>query len=268
MATSLTGSVGKNGVNRDADVRTVQTLLNQNGQKFNLSRPLVVDGRVGPLTIGAIESFQAKVVGMRLPDGRVDPGGKTLAALHGSGGGSPAPAASTTGRVTGKTAGVNAGIIKYLEAVAQHYGLEVHVTSGKRNPTEQASAMWGGWGQHLERGNVYIYLRNNPTIRQELDGYYNQAHAAGASAAVKAAAQQAFTNKVVSIAGSLSRHLTGEAVDVTVRTDKRVLDALAVGFQHVIEKYQGTIRCHHFDTRKFGKAPDVTPELKAQWPKA
>ena len=90
MAT-ITGSVGRGGSNRSQDVRTVQSLLNNHRQSPLVK--LVVDGLVGPNTIGAIEEFQRSKVNMSYPDGRVDPGGKTLSALN-SNPGSPAPSPS------------------------------------------------------------------------------------------------------------------------------------------------------------------------------
>jgi N-acetylmuramidase len=79
MAISIRGSVGRGGRNRFEDVCIVQELLNKQSRP-PLSR-LAVDGIVGRKTIGAIESFQRRVLSMSRPDGRVDPGGPTLAAL-------------------------------------------------------------------------------------------------------------------------------------------------------------------------------------------
>jgi hypothetical protein len=77
---SITGSVGNGGVNRASDVRIIQNLLNAH----RVATPaLMVDGKIGSKTTGAIRSFQTRVVRMSLPDGRVDPGGRTLAALNG-----------------------------------------------------------------------------------------------------------------------------------------------------------------------------------------
>lgn len=82
----LSGSVGHNARNLGEDVRSVQQLLNifiiagrLPGVKF-----LAVDGKAGRNTIIAIKAFQKAFVGMDRPDGRVDPGGRTLAKLNGS----------------------------------------------------------------------------------------------------------------------------------------------------------------------------------------
>lgn len=76
---AIKNSVGKNGRNHKLDVLLVQELLNQ-----HVKPPLallVEDGIVGRKTIAAITDFQRKVVRMRIVDGRVDPGKRTIAAL-------------------------------------------------------------------------------------------------------------------------------------------------------------------------------------------
>src|SRR5262245_26158948 len=78
----IRASVGREGVNRPEDVRLVQTLLNR---RFRPPQPfLVVDGLIGTKTIAAITDFQRRVVKLRYPDGRVDPGGKTFSGLVGT----------------------------------------------------------------------------------------------------------------------------------------------------------------------------------------
>lgn len=84
---TISSSVGRGGVNRPEDVRTIQRLLNQYIQPPQ--SPLEVDGAIGAKTITAIERFQKDVVKLAQPDGRVDPGGRTFAALAAA---APAPA--------------------------------------------------------------------------------------------------------------------------------------------------------------------------------
>lgn len=84
MARTITAPVGRlGGVNRPADVRTVQELLNKvapgSGEP---SPPLDEDGICGPKTIDAIQRFQLHHFGFRGADGRVDPDGPTLAKLN------------------------------------------------------------------------------------------------------------------------------------------------------------------------------------------
>jgi hypothetical protein len=94
MARAISGSVGQDGKNRKPDVVTVQELLNKvpvpaGGPQV----PLKVDGLAWSKTIAAVKRFQSVKLGHKWPDGRVDPGGKTLSKLneHDGPGGSPAP---------------------------------------------------------------------------------------------------------------------------------------------------------------------------------
>jgi peptidoglycan hydrolase-like protein with peptidoglycan-binding domain len=107
---SLSGSVGRGGKNKPADVLAVQQALNRRA-----NAGLVADGASGPKTIAAIEAFQ-KSVGQAKPDGRVDPGGATARALEG---GSAAGTGTGTGTGTGRGTGTGTGtpteqIIKLL----------------------------------------------------------------------------------------------------------------------------------------------------------
>lgn len=73
---AIEGSVGRKARNRAGDVAAVQSWLNS--IMPDSRRQLRADGRNGPNTMEAIADFQTKVVGSRKPDGRVDPGGRTL----------------------------------------------------------------------------------------------------------------------------------------------------------------------------------------------
>jgi putative chitinase len=73
----IEGSVGRGGVNKAPDVKTVQILLNLN----HAAPPLAVDGAIGDNTIRAIEAFERQPLGVAAPSGRVDPSSATLAAL-------------------------------------------------------------------------------------------------------------------------------------------------------------------------------------------
>jgi len=85
---SISGAVGKGPSvpNRSSDVMAVKALLNsysdQKLRRCDPSQHLPVDSFVTPLLISRIEDFQRKVVGLQRPDGRVDPGGRTLRALN------------------------------------------------------------------------------------------------------------------------------------------------------------------------------------------
>ena len=84
---TLTGSVGVNGKNNKADIKTVQSALNQILDIIKPTRKLAVDGSLGrqpekSKTVAAINIFQKKVVKMFKPDGVIDANGRTIAILR------------------------------------------------------------------------------------------------------------------------------------------------------------------------------------------
>jgi hypothetical protein len=73
---SILGSVGRAGQNFAPDVRTVQELINR---RLPIPlRPLDVDGVCGSATIAAIVEIQSRFLHMKLPDGLVNPKGRTF----------------------------------------------------------------------------------------------------------------------------------------------------------------------------------------------
>jgi peptidoglycan hydrolase-like protein with peptidoglycan-binding domain len=73
-------SVGQDGENVRADVALVQTLLNAVIDLLGLA-PLYADGLCGKGTVAAIRAFQFRFTGIVDPDGRIDPGGRTFLKL-------------------------------------------------------------------------------------------------------------------------------------------------------------------------------------------
>lgn len=92
--TGLSASVGRGGVNREADVKMVQQLLLARGFS-SLGR---ADGVCDDKTIDAIVAFQRGY--LRSPDGRVDPGGRTWRHLAGTYSGAAAEPPEDTSPVT------------------------------------------------------------------------------------------------------------------------------------------------------------------------
>ncbi|MEM9588803.1 MAG: M15 family metallopeptidase [Planctomycetota bacterium] len=153
--TSISASVGAGGVNKRADVVTIQELLNGNLGKIKPLKPLDVDGISGSLTRGAIHRFQEKVVRMRSPDSRVDPGGGTLKALvegisgGGGGGADPDPQDPVVD-------GVFSERLRALQHhVRQVYGINLTANSDFRDAQTQ-----NRWHiAHMIRFNSYASLR-------------------------------------------------------------------------------------------------------------
>lgn len=82
MPTSVSTSVGKNAVNKDADVKAVKKLLNQCLHLLIPFDKLDENGTNDGHLEQRITLFQRRVVVSVTPDGRVDPGGQTLAKLN------------------------------------------------------------------------------------------------------------------------------------------------------------------------------------------
>jgi len=75
-------SVGNKSANSYADVCIVQRLINSNLSRLSPLLSLKVDGDCGPVTIGMIVEFQSRVMGLIKPNGRVDPGKKSIQSLN------------------------------------------------------------------------------------------------------------------------------------------------------------------------------------------
>ena len=79
VAPPIFASVGEGGVNAPGDVFVIQSLLND-----RLPRPhtfLPVTGDPDPGFVLAIQAYQAVILGMNPPSGRVDPGSQTYYSL-------------------------------------------------------------------------------------------------------------------------------------------------------------------------------------------
>src|SRR5262245_11936963 len=79
---SITASVGPDGKNNRADVKTIQILLNLSLPLMPGAVALNTDGDFGRLTKGAVQDFQRFVMNVAQPDGMVNPGSPTLKALQ------------------------------------------------------------------------------------------------------------------------------------------------------------------------------------------
>lgn len=78
----IVNSVGNGAANLKSDVRVVQELLNRCITYLIPVRLLKVDGDCGPITIGVILEFQRRVMGLRSPSGRIDPGQAAIRKLN------------------------------------------------------------------------------------------------------------------------------------------------------------------------------------------
>jgi hypothetical protein len=79
IAPPIFTSVGRGGVNQPGDVFVIQSLLDNRLPKPHAAVP--ASGTVDVGTVLAIESYQASVMGLPAPSGRVDPGSRTYYSL-------------------------------------------------------------------------------------------------------------------------------------------------------------------------------------------
>lgn len=156
-------SVGPGKPNLQADVLLVQKLLNANGARLQ-TEPLELDGVFGPKTAADILAYQALILGIRRPDGVVDPGESTVKSLlHGArqlddtSSGRPAPDkhpefASVKPAV--RPPDVQAFISFALPAAVQvkrdwHVPISLLIAQ---------AGLSSGWGKHVS-GNAYFGIR-------------------------------------------------------------------------------------------------------------
>lgn len=270
MAKSIKAPVGKGKKNNPDDVELVQELLNA-FTKMAGTRKLKVDGDFGPKTQEAIGKFQKNVCGFK-PDFVISPGKTTIktlaagpkkveamakkeekAAAEGKDGKDAGGGKGGEGKVTGKTQGVTKKLISVMEEVSAHYGKPIHVVSGLRSRPHQAKCMYRGWKSHLKRGKVYTYLKKSEKLRSELDQLVIEGN------------EKKFIETMMKKAdwGRVSRHLTGQAADVTLKTDPKIIAALATCLKYLPEGNSEGIKCHHFDTRKC--IFPIKDTIKAKW---
>ena len=78
MSLSIRQSVGAGGANQRDDVKLIQVLLNTHAAWTFPFTALKIDGHIGKHTTDAITRYQREAAGIKNPDGRVDPNGKTF----------------------------------------------------------------------------------------------------------------------------------------------------------------------------------------------
>jgi peptidoglycan hydrolase-like protein with peptidoglycan-binding domain len=266
---TLTGSVGKNGANRPDDIKVIQTLLNRHAPAAGFDR-ISEDARFGANTLKAIVAFQ-KAIGLRTPDGVVDPGGRTLKALaarpiekKAEVPATPAAARGGAGKVVGNVTGVQADLVAYARAVAEFYGRDIKISSGKRNNAEQAAVMFKYWTTNLKRGEIYRFLRDNPATRETLDELYAKAAEGEALSSAEAAeSKQKFLTICSALAPKLSAHLAGRAIDVSPKgcMTTAMRDAMKLVVKEVDED-----SCYHYETA--GAVPAPGDAIRQRWAKA
>lgn len=241
--TSIGGSVGDKGVNNKDDVTIVQQLLAPHAVALGRP-PLDVDGDCGDNTVTAIRLYQERVMGLANPDGRVDPGGKTLQSLAAGIGVKPAqPAAGSSASLSGR-AWWDANQAKFPNSSAiadlspafgpklaafvkalKDAGASVSITAGNRHAT-RAYLMHHCW-------KVAHGLMKPSAVPPKAGCDIKWDH--GNDAKSRAAAREMVERFGIVFQPSLtSNHIGGEAVDMTIRWEGTLNIKDATGKVHAL----------------------------------
>jgi peptidoglycan hydrolase-like protein with peptidoglycan-binding domain len=232
---ALQKSVGNGGVNQTADVKIVQKLLNKYAVSLAISR-LNEDGQIGPGTIAAIRRFQTVMFGIDSPNGRVDPGGRTIIALN-----SLLPSAPLSGAGwwhANQDRYPNSVLISDLSPVFRDKaarfvnalrtaGANVVVGSTRRNAS-RAYLMHYCWQiSQNSMSPAAVPIRPNCAINWDHGDL---------SASKKAAKDMAALFAMKHIASLESRHIQGEAIDMQIKWDGQIAVKDASGNRVILGK--------------------------------
>lgn len=152
----------------------------------------------------------------------------------------PAEPAGPVGQVTGKTGGIDRKIMNILTEVSAHFDTPIAIISGLRTKPAQAQALYTNWHSHLRDGKDNDWLAKNEKLRLQLDELKQAKNKAG------------FVDLLTKKAdwSALSRHMTGDEVDLAANTDPNIVAALASCLNHKAGRNSEGTRCHHFDNSK------------------
>ena len=215
---NIAKSVGDHGVNSEADVRSVQALLNVHAVALAVSA-LALDGQPSAALFEAIRRFQVRRVRLASGDGRIDPGGRSWRVLSATG--VPGVAARLSGAdwwqahqaqfpnselVSALEAPFAAKVANFIAALKAG-GAQVTVSATRRNKT-RAYLMNGSWV--VSKGMTAAAL-------MPVDADCNIVWDHGDDATSRAAAQEMLDLFDIVFQPSLtSRHILGLAVDMTI----------------------------------------------------
>ncbi|MEX0338535.1 MAG: hypothetical protein AB3N11_05785, partial [Arenibacterium sp.] len=167
----------------------------------------------------------------------------------------PAPEADRQpGQVTGKTSGIDRKIMNILNEVSSHYGEPIVILSGVRSKPAQAQAMYTNWQSHLRSGKDNAFLAKNDKLRTQLDALKQDKNKAGFI--------DLLTKKVDWDA--LSKHMSGQEVDLAAGTNPHIIAALSTCLNHRSGRNSEGARAHHFDNSK--TVWPITESTRARWP--
>jgi peptidoglycan hydrolase-like protein with peptidoglycan-binding domain len=204
MAIEILASVGKNGVNRQDDVQEIQQALNKvKPDEGGPTAKLVEDGLSGPKTVAAITAFQQQH-GLTA-DGRVDPGGQTLAKINAVIGASVS--ASIAFGPNANRNVVSTYTLNVLEDVLAAAGLtSLRIESTARTPEDQARIMFDNIETKGIKSQYDLYGTNGEKV---IDVYAAEKKAGKAPSEIK----KSMVEKILELGpANVSKHLSDPAI--------------------------------------------------------
>ena len=217
MAKSISNSVGKGGANQAADVQVVRDLLAAWAKNAGLVA--FGSGAMDQPTIAAITRFQTDELHRAAPDGRVDPGGGTMAALLKLADAAMADLALAANVTYGPGVAADAHLasdysIAVIKKALGMAGMNAAViTSTLRGPQEQAAAMYKNAAKNLA-GQFALY---GPAGDEVLKVY--QKHHAESAAVVTA-----LMSKKIQELLAAGRHVSNHVVTHASYAARNVID--------------------------------------------
>lgn len=158
-----------------------------------------------------------------------------------------------SGTVTGKTTGIDRKILAILNEVSAFYDTPIAILSGQRSKRAQAMALYTNWQSHLRRGKDNAWLAKNDRLRAQLDELKQERDRDGFIDLLDARADWP----------ALSRHITGEEIDLAANTDPDIVAALATCLNHSQGRNSEGARCHHFDSSR--TVWPILESTRAKW---
>lgn len=224
----ITAGVGPDKPNSAADVTVVQTLLNAQARKYGYGA-VAVTGRYESTTAAAVASFQRNALGIRTPDGLVEPDSITFRALDAGQVSLNAADAAQAGRQRERLSGkawfdanqadypnssdvadlspAFGAHVREFVAALQKGGAHVSVSSTLRNKNRAFIMHWAWKVAHgkVKPGKVPV----NPEVDIEWDHGDDKASR-------KAAAEMVAAFHIKYAPSLTSNHIVGKAIDMDI----------------------------------------------------
>lgn len=173
---------------------------------------------------------------------------------------------ATEYQVTGDTSGVSKDILQFLKQVAQHFGRNIPISSGRRSAsyTARILLMQKAWcNVRMKSGECGNYSRNIMSYDQwkTLDTAYSKYYDKTAKDKERREAKDRFLKIAEQTAGAKSLHKAGRAVDIR---RSELTDNIRIALKTKLTELQEDACWHYQASSTISVA---TESEKATWPR-